>query len=186
MKRRISIIALLLLALMLSSCGNGLVFNEKPRIQFAIDNADLLQKCVEIICSKYCPKEWNSVLIFSENGRLYMCEYTTHREDSKIEINSNDLTELFQLQIVTNIRIWTSGDSIKSIEFLIESIGMGSSSYSEIAYIPADSIEDSSFYTEKLHFIEFREGYKGEIAGSDNYLYYVQIMPCYFYIEYGD
>ena len=183
------LLALLLAAawmLALCACGNGLCFDEKPTIRFARDHVELLERCVEEISSKFCPDDWNSWLFFPENGRLYMCENTTHREDSKTEIDSPAMMELFHTQKVKTIFVRAPEHTLKSIEFLVDSIGMGSSSHADILFIPSERIEDSFFYWDNMSFHAFREGYIGEIQGSDDYLYYVHISPCWFYIEYGD
>jgi hypothetical protein len=186
MKRIFALLFALLLSLMLCACGNGLCFDEKPTIQFARDNAALLAQCTKEICSEYLSNGWRSTLFFSEDARLFLCENTTDREATRTEINSDRLSELFRTGKIKKIFVWSEDGAVRSIVFLVDSIGMGSSSYAEIDYIPADRIEDAFFYSDCMHFDAFREGFLGEIDGSDNYLYYVRISPCWFYIEYGD
>ena len=186
MVKAFKLLTILLLALMLCSCGNGLVFEDAPTIQYARDNAELLYRCVDEISSYYLSNGWRSTLIFAENGNLIMCKNSIERENAKIEIRSLELSELFQSKKIKKICIWSSEESVKSIEFHVDSVGMGSASLAAIVYIPSDNVKDAEFYSNEMHFRAFREGYMGEIDGSDDYFYYVQIFPCFFYIEYGD
>ena len=186
MRKAFTLSAILLLTLVLCSCGDGLVFQDVPTIQYARENAELLKRCVDEISSDYLSNGWSSALIFAEDGQLFTCENTVAREKTKTEIQSLELSELFESKKIKMIRIWNSEDSLESVEFLVDSTGMGSTSLSEFVYIPSDTIEDSVYYSDQMRFYDFREGYMGAIDESDDYLYYVRIFPCYFYIEYGD
>ena len=185
MRKAFTLLAILF-TLALCSCGDGLAFKDTPTIQYARDNAELLSRCADEISSDHLSNGWCSVLIYPEDGKLFTCENSVRGETTKTEIQSIALSELFGTKKIKKIRIWNLGGSPKYIEFLVDSMGMGSTSLSEIVYIPSDSIEDCDYYSDQMRFHDFREGYMGEIDGSDDYLYYVRVFSCFFYVEYGD
>ncbi len=186
MKRLFALIIAVFATFLLCACGDGLVFEEKPVIQFAKDNSDLFARCVNTICSDYLSNDWPSTLILREGKTLFICSNGINREETKSAIHSQELSELFETGQIKIICIWKTDDSLSRIEFHMDSVGMGSYSINAILYVPSDRIEDVSYYSDRMQFSEFREGYMGTIEGSDDYLYYEQISPQYFYIEYGD
>lgn len=187
MKKATALFAAVVLAFVLCACGTGLCFDEGPKIQFAKENAELLERCVDTIRSDCLSNDWNLVLIYPENGKVFMCRNSSDdRASTKTEIQSSDLSELFGTGQVKHILVQRLNGPLDNIKFMMDCIGMGSTSSANIVYFPSDEVENIYPITSQMHFFDFREGKMGEIDGDDNYLYYVRISPCWYYIERGD
>ncbi len=191
MKRKalcVLVCILLLAALMLTACGNGLVFDDKAEIRFAKTHRKQLEQCVDIIYSEYLPKG-GSFTFFEEDGCLYMRGEEIVMNDwdgSAKEIACPEILKLIRAGGVHRITVMNQNGFSHSTEFCLKTLGMGSYSSACIVYIPSGQIEDSVRYSTRMQFSEFREGYMGTIEGTDDYMYYVSLWPNWFYVEFGD
>ena len=183
MKKRVYILFLICISCLLISCSRGHISSKNRIIRDYIKNEELFSQCAAEIEEYYSSRFDGSFAIATEqNGLVAKTLKEVEAEWSMLgEVEASRLQELFRATKVN--LIYGRNQCIYFREF---AFGMGSTTYAGICYIKSGNIQDLLEYRIEMHFEAYEEGYLGTMPGSDNYLYYQELTPHFFFYEYGD
>ena len=170
---------------LLTACSRAYISNKDKIIRDYTKNEALFNQCAAEIKEHYISKygEWYQIKADQDgHGLIAKKVYIGDEEWSALdEIEASQLPDLFQ---ITKVNLIFGRE--QCIYFREFSTGMGSTTSAGICYIPSGNIQDLLEYSNKMQFEVYNEGYLGTIPDSDNYLYYQQLSPNFFFYEYGD
>ena len=187
MRKRTGIAALCVLALclvwVLTTCSRGYISNKGRIIRDYTEHEELFRQCAAEIREQYGDLYDKSFQIsVDENGLIFRINRTADAEWSAFKaVGESRLAELFHS---TGVNLIYGRD--RCIYFREFAAGMGSTTSAGICCVERGDIRYLPEYWGEMSFRACRGGYLGEMPEHDNYLFYQELAPSFFFYEYGD